>query len=188
MTNEKKDFDTNLTYAQWNPFFHSLQKDIDQVRSTSSGWTGGEVIDLVNNDYSVLTNPNATNPKVIFLELKRPIQSSIFGFATSEGNFSNTKITATIGLGVDVGAGVSVGIGVVAVGEGVGVIGAGVTVGVGCAVAVGVPGVGVSVDPPSQAAIISMIHSKTKLIPILTSHELSFLGIAALHLVEHPLL
>ena len=35
------------------------------------------------------------------MELKRPIQTSIFGFSTSSGNFSNTKISATIGQGDD---------------------------------------------------------------------------------------
>lgn len=77
------------------------EKDIDQGRSTSDGFTGGEIIDLVNNNYTILTNSSGTNPKVIHMELIRPLQSNIFGFSTPTGNFSNTKITATIGQGAD---------------------------------------------------------------------------------------
>ena len=77
------------------------EKDIDQSRSTSDGWTGGEVIDLVNDNYTTLVNANATNPKVIYMEFKRPLQTSVFGITTPTGDFSNTKITGYIGLGAD---------------------------------------------------------------------------------------
>ena len=77
------------------------EKDIDQDRSTSVGWTGGEVIDLVNDNYTTLVNSTATNPKVIYMEFKRPLQTSIFGITTPTGDFSNTKITGYIGLGAD---------------------------------------------------------------------------------------
>jgi hypothetical protein len=76
------------------------EKDIDQDLSTSVGWTGGDVIDLFNDRSTVLINSTATNPKVINIELKRPVQANIFGFTTLSGNFKNTKITATVGQGV----------------------------------------------------------------------------------------
>jgi hypothetical protein len=76
--------------------------DIDQERSTSTGWTGGEVIDLFNDQYSQLVNSSSTtNPKILYIELKRPLQTNALGIATDQGNFSNTKITAIAGLGTD---------------------------------------------------------------------------------------
>jgi hypothetical protein len=77
------------------------EKDLDQTRSTSAGFTGGIVRDLFDDDYSVITNSTATNPKVIKIVLKRPIQTNIIGITTDSGSFSNTKITATLGHGAD---------------------------------------------------------------------------------------
>lgn len=78
--------------------------DIEQTTSSSPNWTGGEnddVTDLFNDRYEVLTNASADNPKSIVIELKRAIQTSIFGLSTFTGSFSNTKMIATVGMGVD---------------------------------------------------------------------------------------
>lgn len=77
------------------------EKDIDQSNSTSDGFTGGEIIDLFNSRFTTLTNSSGTNPKVLNIALKRPIQTNILGLSTEVGTFSNTKITTTIGQGVD---------------------------------------------------------------------------------------
>lgn len=77
------------------------EKDIDQSNSTSTDFTGGEVIDLFNDRYTVLVNSTVTNPKEIVIEFKRPIQTSILGFGTTSGTFSNTKVIATLGSGID---------------------------------------------------------------------------------------
>lgn len=77
------------------------EMDVDQTRSTSVGFTGGEVIDLFNDRYSVLVNSTATNPKEIVIEFKRPVQTNILGFGTTSGTFSNTKMIATLGVGAD---------------------------------------------------------------------------------------
>ena len=78
-----------------------FEKDIDQDKSTSDGWDGGEVIDLVNDNYTTLVNSTATNPKIVYMEFKRPLQTSVFGITTPTGDFSNAKITGYIGLGAD---------------------------------------------------------------------------------------
>jgi hypothetical protein len=78
-----------------------FEVDIDQENSSSVGFTGGDVIDLFNDRNTTIVNSTATNPKTIVVELKRPIQTNILGFTAKTGNFSNTKIVATVGQGVD---------------------------------------------------------------------------------------
>ena len=77
------------------------EKDIDQTRMSSSGFTGGTVIDLFNDSITTITNTSSDNPKVIKVVTKRPIQTNILGITTASGNFSNTKIISKVGLGVD---------------------------------------------------------------------------------------
>lgn len=70
-------------------------KDVYIPASTVVGFDG-EVTDLFDNRFTTMTNTTATNPKQILVELKRPLQTSIFGLGTMTGDFSNLKVTAKL--------------------------------------------------------------------------------------------
>jgi len=86
---------------QLNPFpnvnYNGLFKsNIDQVRSDSTGWTGGDFNTLVDDVFSSIENASVDNPKTILIWFKRPVNNILARIRTSTeggGNFSNFKFT-----------------------------------------------------------------------------------------------
>jgi len=68
------------------------RKDVWLDQSTSTDFTGGDVIDLFDNLHSVITNTTSNNPKTILVHFNRTIVSNVVGLGAYIGDFSNTKI------------------------------------------------------------------------------------------------
>lgn len=71
--------------------------DLDQELCSSAGFDGGTIADLISYSGKVLINDSIDNPKSLLIDLIRPIQSNILGLSTSDGDFSNVKISGRFG-------------------------------------------------------------------------------------------
>jgi len=68
-------------------------KDVWLAESTSAGFTGGDVTDLVDNLHSVIVNTTSDNPKTILVHFERTVVSNAIGLGSyGGGDFSNVKI------------------------------------------------------------------------------------------------
>ncbi len=77
------------------------EKDIWAAQSTSVGFSG-EVIDLVNNLHSVMTNVTATDPKEILIHFNRTTVISSLSIGAFSGDFSNVKIIIVTSGGTEI--------------------------------------------------------------------------------------
>lgn len=65
--------------------------DVNQTYSNMYNFTGN-LNDLLDNRWSPITDTTANNPKLLLMEFERPFQTSILGFTTEVGSFSNVVI------------------------------------------------------------------------------------------------
>ena len=94
-----KNYDTDLKYAQWNPFFISLQKDIDQIKNINKVIRKDttlidEFFSLINTLFNS-TKVYSSEPKTMQLKLDK-IETKIYNpkYLTDlkEGNVTGIMI------------------------------------------------------------------------------------------------
>jgi len=78
------------------------EKDIWLEESDSTNWDDGNVSDLMNNLYTVITNSTTDNPKTILVHLKRTTPLLAIGLGAFTGNFSNVKLIGVTSGNVEV--------------------------------------------------------------------------------------